>query len=267
MNPYVPVANVAARRLRPLLVAGLQSALPLLMGDALRRSKRIYGRYIGRKRKRGRAAATIGRAARGYLRKVGYYGRYSGSPGQEVKFRDTNLDLQFGVAGFVSDAFMPDISQGTGESNRIGRYIKIKKIMMRYTIEIEPDTTPALAPCTIRMMIILDTQCNGSSTNVGDLLEAPAFIRSFNNMSNSGRFRVLADKYTTMNPSNFDLTTTTLARSGFWSYNKPILIEYSGTTGVLAEQRSNHVYIMLYADQALRARLLATIRYRFCDGK
>lgn len=81
--------------------------------------------------------ATITRRQRGYVRRVGYYRSNPGAPTNELSFRDLSYGVSaIPVGGVVLDN-MVNITQGVGQSERLGRKAMIKSIMLRYQITLK----------------------------------------------------------------------------------------------------------------------------------
>ncbi len=238
-------------------------------------------------RKRRRTMAPRRRAStgrfRGYYRKVGNYGRYNrpGAGRQEQKFFDSDWDqaVANNIAGRVQvpgSAVL--IGQGLTESTRIGRKAVIRSILWRGHVQLQASAANIVSDTqTCRILIILDTQCNGVTADPSDtngLLQTGHYL-SFNNLVNKGRFRVLYDKFVEFTPvaAAGDGTTNDTGGVGrFLSFSKKncnIPIEYSGVANpaVISEIRTNNIFGMLVnrtgaSDIVLDSRF----RFRFTDG-
>ena len=134
---------------------------------------------------------------KGYDRTGGFYGKFS--KGLELKFRDFSTDLPtMATAGTIRES-MVTISQGTGESQRIGRKCTIKAINWRFKVELPITTGTSAQPSdVVRIILYLDKQCNGAAATVTNILEN-ALYQSFNNLANKSRFRTLMDRTYDMN--------------------------------------------------------------------
>ncbi len=139
-----------------------------------RKRKRSFGLRAGKRRTRalrGRRVSTVG----------------------ELKFHDVDLDdAAIAVAGTVT-ASINLIAQGVTESERVGRKCTIRSIGWRWNIEYKSQAVMSSTADTVRILMYVDKQANGAGISATDLLESDDF-QSFNNLSNSGRFRVLYDK-------------------------------------------------------------------------
>ncbi len=201
----------------------------------------------------------------------GYYGRYSGKDG-ERKFHDVDLDDAVVATGGTVTPSINLIAQGVTESERVGRKCTLKSIHWRFSLnlpQVDAAATPA-AGDVVRVIMYIDKQCNGATAAVTDVLES-ADYKSFRNLSNSQRFSFLMDK-------TFNLNHAGLASDGAgvvsqalnihsYQMNKVcnLPIEYSSTTGVIGEIRSNNIGVLLISFIGT-ARFESKIRLRFSDG-
>lgn len=214
-----------------------------------------------KKRKRG-----VPKKYKGYLRTGGYFGRSK----QELKFIDETLTLVGNIAtsGEIHP-LIPDIATGTTEITRIGRFITVKKWMMRYNLYYEATTNDQNTTDTVRLLFFIDTQTNGAQPAVLDVLETADF-QSFNNLSNSGRFRTLKDVTIVQNATAGAQNGTT-PEFGAHSVNRVCALkmnmqmDYSGVTGSITERRTNNMYVLLISSNG-RTDMTYSIRTRFTDG-
>ncbi len=192
--------------------------------------------------------------------------------GGELKFHDVDLDdAAVATAGTITPT-INIIPQGVEEDGRVGRKCTITHINWRYNVSLleqDAGATPRNGD-TVRVIMFLDKQANGATAAVTDILES-ADWQSFNNLSNSGRFRTLHDK-------TYDLNYLTLASdaAGVVSsaevniedafYKKcSIPIEFSAATGAITEIRSNNIGVLLISRSGAGG-FVSKIRLRFSDG-
>lgn len=120
----------------------------------------------------------------------------------------------------------------------------------------------------MRVIVFLDRQANGTAATVTDILETAQY-NSFNNLANSSRFRIMYDKRHDMNYFNTqtsggqDIDGTNISGSFFANVNLPI--EFSSTTGVIGEIRSNNIGLLLISDSQ-QGYLEGRVRVRFSDS-
>lgn len=203
------------------------------------------------------------------MRTGGFYGRFAGK-NAELKFFDTirgQGNIQPG--GTIFSPSLNLIPQGTTESERIGRKCTLKTISIKgQTIKAATTTVNGTAD-RVRWIIYLDTQTNGGAATVLNILET-ADIESFRNLAESSRFKILYDR---------TIATNCHAGSGDagedfgryvynFNFNKRcnIPLEFSSTTGVITELRSNNIGILIISEDTDLASVKYTCRVRFSDN-
>lgn len=214
-------------------------------------------------------ARKIQRGQRGYLRTAGYYRQTAAKASVELKFHDVDLDdAVVATGGTITDS-INKIAQGVTESERIGRKCNIRSIQWRMNVSLPTLDAQALAQVedTVRTILYQDTQCNGATAAVTDILEA-ANWQSFNNLANKGRFKILMDKEVDLNPlaiaSDGDglMTTAGVTRTHTFFKKCNIPVEFSATTGAITEIRSNNLGV-LQISQSGKGSFESKIRLRF----
>lgn len=202
-------------------------------------------------------------------RSSGFYGRFSGKS-TELKFFDTTItDAEVSNGGTIFPSWNL-IPQGVTESQRVGRKCTIRRIGFRYTTGLPAITNAqnSVEGETVRVIVFLDRQANGTAATVTDILETAQY-NSFNNLANSSRFRIMYDKRHDMNYFNTqtsggqDIDGTNISGSFFANVNLPI--EFSSTTGVIGEIRSNNIGLLLISDSQ-QGYLEGRVRVRFSDS-
>ncbi len=228
--------------------------------SAYRRTSRGGRRVRGRRR----GPPAIRGAQRGFVRVGGFYGRYAN--GGELKFFDTTVaSTSTLVAGAVISPSLVLIPQGVTESERVGRKCTIKAMYIQGQIISKNTTTVTDADDTVKILIFLDKQANGAAAAVTDLLET-ATVNSFNNLSNSSRFKTLKVVRMSLRATAATATSTFNQQYDFACAVKLNLpIEYSGVTGAIGEIRSNNIGILVISQDA-KSNVQWTVRVRFSDG-
>ncbi len=231
-------------------------------------------RRIKRKRPYTRRRGALTKRQRGYVRTTGFYGRFNGATkSNELKFHDIAVaDTTIAQGGVIQNSGSINlIAQGTGESERIGRKCNIRSINWRYLLQIPESTAQASTSDTVRVIMYLDMQANGATTEATglDILETSTF-QSFNNLANSGRFRILVDRTHDLNAeaaggNGTAIETCRKAVSGTFFKKCNIPLEFSSTTGAITEIRSNNLGVLLVSRSGL-ALFSSQIRLRFADG-
>ncbi len=239
--------------------------------------KRIVPVKGGAQRKRTRRVQTYRQFSIPTIsRRGGIYGRYSN--GGELKFHDIDVDDAVVAAGAnVSGETAPtatpgtlvSIAQGVTESTRVGRKCTIKSILFRYDIGLNAVNQGTGIPDVIRVILYVDKQANGLTITNTDLLET-ADYQSFNNLGNSGRFKVLMDRTHDLqmtaggwDGTGVDFPATVASYSLYKKCNIPL--EFSGATGALTELRSNNINLMVCAKNGT-AFFNSKMRFRFSDS-
>lgn len=228
------------------------------------------------KKHRGKTA-TIRRSARGYLRKSGYYGRFSGRGG-ELKFFDISTGATtVSASGTIIDPSLNLVTQGAGEDQMIGRKITIRSINIKYLALKPNDSDGTLANCTssdaIRIMIVQDTQCNGSAATIA-LLNAQANLNGQLLLENSNRFRILKEfRIPLQGAVCFDSNTnvfasTQVVNTGKFYKKCRIPLEFSPEatpgTRVIGEVRTNNIFVAGFSISGV-STIQYVARIRFSD--
>ncbi len=189
-----------------------------------------------------------------------------------MKFHDVTVDDVIVAATMNVQAALLTIAEGNGESERIGRKLTIKKIGWRYECRIPTTATAANTSDIIRVMMVLDKQANGALGANTDVLENDDY-QSFNNLSNSQRFRILMDKSYAMHcPAGSGRGTADTLSYGEhiitaqWHKECNIPIEYdnSASTGVITSIRSNNIFIIVGSKSGLGG-FASQVRIRYTD--
>ncbi len=221
-----------------------------------------------------------GRGVRGYTRRVGFYGRYNnrnrgGGAGSELKFHDVTADeaVQDLSGGIIvnTDSFVK-IPQNVTESGRIGRKCVITRINYRYTLTLTATAAATLAAGqTVRIMMVVDHQANGAAPTVsgaGGVLETATF-QSFNNLASGSRFKVLFDRTHVLNALSSagngtanDSAEMSIHRTFYKKCRIPL--EFNAATGVIAEIRTNNIFVLLInSTSSSFVSLASRARFRF----
>lgn len=125
----------------------------------------------------------------------------------ETKYVDTLLN--YAVANTTTGVLLNPIAEGSDNNQRIGKSIRMKSIHLRAavggtTAVLAEDVNYPIEANTIRMLVVVDKQCNNGLPNIGQVLDtlgAPnAFFNPFKsrNMSWLDRFDVLIDEMVTV---------------------------------------------------------------------
>jgi len=159
------------------------------------------------------------------------------------------------------------VDTGTDFTNRIGRKITIKSILLQGYTETQ-DTDVAATLC--RVMIIQDSQPNGATPTIANIFNAATSSAPLN-LTNRDRFRVIIDKWFVCGYYNKTATfslgdqTTRLVKK----YKKcNIPVTFSGTAATIASIQSNSLLLVTLGNQAAGAgyAFKGSVRCRFVDA-
>ncbi len=206
----------------------------------------------------------------GFDRVGGNYRRFPQSGG-ELKWLDTNLDVAAltAAAQFIpSEGLLNTIVQGTGESQRVGRKTVIKKIHMRYNLNLFAGISQANHE-DVRVILYVDKQANGAIGTAITILQTDNF-QSYRNMENVGRYTVLMDRMHAMNHSaaggnGTAIETCTTTSNYRFNKNCNIPIEFSGANGTIDEVRSNNIGLMVLCATGGVVKFEGICRIRYTD--
>ncbi len=210
---------------------------------------------------------------KGKDRTVGNYKRFNnGGRDVEKKFYDNILNdvIVASIGAIISSLHLiPQNLTGTG---RIGRKVVLKKIRIRYDINLplHNDVADVTGGDVCRVMLYLDKQCNGAAATAADIIKTDSDYESFRKLSNSDRFEILYDKWHDINYTSGVGDGSLMAQPSVfhhYAFNKTcnIPVEFSSTTGVITEIRSNNVGMMLIS-KAGRCGFKGAARVRYTDA-
>lgn len=223
--------------------------------------KRVYKKkYTPKKR------IVIPRRLKGYVQTSGFYGRYRGMT-PEKKYLDTSFSGAYDSTGELAGAGLNLIPQGTTGTTRVGLKVNITSIHINgYAY-----SSTTSGSDYVRMMLVLDKQCNGAYPAFSDIVQG-GVLTAFNNLSNSKRFVVMKDWKILLNTSgiatNFDSNTRAYA-STFYKikYDKicNIPVFFDSTAGAITEIKSNNLIIIAQSLGDDLSGFTFTCRIRFVD--
>ncbi len=193
------------------------------------------------------------------------------APVGELKFLDVDVDdAVVAVNGTVISGSLPTIAQGVTENTRIGRKCTIASINWRYTYSIGVTASMQNGE-TVRLMLVLDKQCNGAAAGLADIFETDHY-QSFNNLANKGRFRTLMDRTIDINPQAAggngtanDTAGVNVSGSFFTKCKIPIEYDTSVSTGDVGSIRSNNLLVIGFGKTGGICVFDSKVRLRFTD--
>ncbi len=182
---------------------------------------------------------------------------------REMKFSEDTTTAAPQITWTIDADIGLSVAQGTGQSQRIGRKISIHSIEGIGELMLDPVAGGDSA--LFRWYLLQDKQANGTSPTALDIFENDDF-KTFFNLANEGRFRVLAQGKSAFN--RFDSGATEVAK---WFnvkrfFKRPIVIEYSTTGGGIGNRTTNnlifvHTRTILGGGQVMGIDLQWRIRY------
>lgn len=173
------------------------------------------------------------------------------------------------AAAYTDSALIPSaIGSGYGQVN--GNRYKLKKIRVRGEIgvQVETDDVDALQPTTYRLMLVMDTQPNGSQAQGEDIMQdigaAGENLYSFKRVaSSSGRFRILKDVFGVLEPNNSQTDGANTGSIGSATHqfsfqyqpNQPILVNVKSgnATPTVAGLETCNIFMLLVGNRATTA--------------
>ena len=188
--------------------------------------------------------------------------------GGEKKNIDTSKgQTTVASAGTVLTGTLVAMTQGTGDSQRIGRTIKVMSVQLYGRCILPSTSTVGNTSDRLRLIIFLDRQANKDTPAVTDLLTT-ADINSFRKLSNGKRFKFLYDEVMEMNSyggagngTSDDFVelqrTITCHKDGL---NIPI--EYTANAGDKTDLTENNIGIIgISASGNVNVKYICRIRY------
>lgn len=155
----------------------------------------------------------------------------------EKKFLDNsfvhNPDNVTGVFSLLNA-----LNQGDGPSQRDGNSVKSWKfnVNMKFTINASANHT------SIRVIIFIDKECNGSSVTVNDILNASNLLANYNH-NESMRFNTLYDRTISLSSTGVqEINLRCFRKIGFHT-------KYDGPTASLTDMTDNALWIYTISDQ------------------
>lgn len=202
---------------------------------------------------------------KGFNRTGGFYGRFR--RGGELKFLDTAISLaNIAVGTGALSGSLVVIPQADTESGRDGRQVIVKKLSIKGHVITD---AAVLGQERVRILLIQDKQTNGALGTIENILETND-INAFRNLENIHRFVVLKDMQVRMPPKQINTAATTsmiqcVPFSINTNLNIPIDYDSSATTGAIATQRSNGLFLIALTFNTNQSDITATCRIRFQD--
>lgn len=158
------------------------------------------------------------------------------------------------------------ISEGTGGNERVGRVLNLDTISLR----IAGSSPSGFGNTFYRVMVVYDSQCNGTALTVGALLTTPANPHlSFYDLGNRDRFRVIYDGRFASNAIGGGTTRYTIR--GIGRKIDQLKTVYSDSGNTVAAIATGSLYLVVLGtpavgdDNAVKQYLSIDWRLRYYD--
>lgn len=178
----------------------------------------------------------------------------------ELKFFDNAVGSAISSTGVIT--LLNSIPQGNDEGQRDGNSIKLNKIVVR--ADVARNSSATSTATFIRYMIVCDTDGQGSTPAVTDILASADPASLLNILTYPGRFKVLMDKHFHLDTGAQQAVTFQhiIDMNKFPSCNH---LHYSSTTG--ASVKKNALYLVQVGSEATNTPSQDTnIRLRYYDN-
>ncbi|UOF78323.1 capsid protein [Circoviridae sp.] len=151
------------------------------------------------------------------------------------------------------------LAEGSGPSNRVGRRVNMKSLLMRLWIDGTGLTSAQAA--VARVVLVLDRQANSATAlTFSDLLVTPATYGALavNNLDNRERFRVLFDRSYAL---SLNAGRSTVAINKFLRFNPLIPVQYDAATANAADISSGQLWLAFIGTSATVTVSLSALSY------
>lgn len=218
----------------------------------------------------GRASAILRGRTRAPLRTGGFYGLYTKRGRDELKTIDTGL-ITFASLDNANGNFqlLNGVDTGTDYTNRIGRKIIAKSLLLRFQWYPLSATTTDSNGDALRMIIFCDEQANGVAPIVTDILQTANYLAPLN-LSNRGRFKIIKDKLISMpgwtNAAGALVNGNAVPKVGkvFKTMSLPVI--FNGTGATVGSIQTNSMYILCLPASNATTGFTFNSRVRFIDS-
>ena len=168
------------------------------------------------------------------------------------------------------------IAEGDTSTTRTGHKITVTKLSIRGNVGIKRQSHADFGDMKndthrYRVIIYIDTQCNGGAPNLWELLQGSPNTGDqfdlYNSLVCTGRIKVLMDKFITVVPNNtcwdgnnFHMSGAQVGFKKTFNMNLPIM--YSGSENDITKIRTNNIGCIILSDVALASSTAIAIRTR-----
>lgn len=183
---------------------------------------------------------------------------------REKKYIDTDISNATVSSSLEVLADILTVPQGTGASHRAGRKITVTDIYLRGIPFVSSQSDPDAGWDCIRLALVLDRQCNGALPSATTLLATDSLL-SYRNVENFHRFKFLMDEHMMVNCQAATATALSAGVDRMWKKHIKchIPIEYSSSTGVLAERSCCNISLYMISRNGTGGFTPAICRVRY----
>lgn len=174
----------------------------------------------------------------------------------EMKKIDETASVTYNTAGTFR--LLNGSIRGNSDDNRIGTQIRVKNCYLRLKFNKNASATAT----QIRYILFIDTQSNGASPTVANLLEVAASpMISPLNTDNGKRFNVILDRVVNLNTDRPEAFRKHFLKPDFKTeYN-------SGSVGNITDISTNALQLLIISDEATNTPTVGSYsRIRFVDN-
>lgn len=186
----------------------------------------------------------------------------------EMKYWDLTISPEVIIAAGNEIGSMAIIAQGVKINERIGKEVRIKKIMCRLQVLLNTTAATSDTYDVLRVMIVLVKQHADVSTGLIErVLSTPSTIYSFNNLQNTGGMTTLWDRFITVNTTSGAFTSTVAGPhveliEFFKDVDIPLI--YAGATGALTENDVQSIQMLAWTIKG-DITISGNLRLRYLD--
>lgn len=143
------------------------------------------------------------------------------------------------------------MAQGDGDSERVGRRIVMKSLELQGNIGLHYGDSAAFVGTYARMVVYLDKQTNGVQSTPDEVYTAGtgASVNAYPDLAQSGRFKILVDKWVDLTPGGFSWNGTVWASLGSKKHFRvhvdlnDMEANFTGTGGTVANIVDNSIHV------------------------
>lgn len=158
----------------------------------------------------------------------------------EKKFVDNNTAVTYVSSAGTALATYTMMPQGLGDQARNGNIVKGHSIYGRYQVVMN---STANQETTIRLLWVLDKECNGSVPPLSDILDTVDIVSGLN-LDNSKRYAILKDKLITLNSGGRQ------SMNGKFYFPTDFHVHYDGATAAITDAKENQVFLYAVSNKA-----------------